>query len=63
MNTLGKGPLAGVKIIDMTSVMMGPYCTQTLGDYGADVIKVESPDGDVVRSSGRCAIPAWARFS
>jgi crotonobetainyl-CoA:carnitine CoA-transferase CaiB-like acyl-CoA transferase len=43
------GPLAGVKIIDLTSVMMGPYATMLLGDYGADVIKVESPDGDVMR--------------
>ncbi len=46
------GPLEGVKIIDMTSVLMGPYATQTLGDYGADVIKVESPDGDITRQIG-----------
>ena len=43
------GPLNGVRIIDMTSVIMGPYATQILGDYGADIIKVESPTGDTTR--------------
>ncbi|MBD8561809.1 CoA transferase [Pseudomonas fluorescens] len=43
------GLLDGVRIVDMTSVLMGPYATQILADYGADVIKVEAPSGDTTR--------------
>ena len=44
------GPLDGIRIIDLTTIFSGPICTSILGDQGADVVKVESPAGDWIRS-------------
>jgi len=54
------GPLRGVTVLDLTSVVSGPLCTQTLGDLGAEVIKIETPQGDTSR---RLGFPGKAGFA
>jgi crotonobetainyl-CoA:carnitine CoA-transferase CaiB-like acyl-CoA transferase len=56
------GPLAGLRVIEMGSLIAGPFCGQLMGDMGADVIKIEAPGaGDPMRQWGQGTKPAWWR--
>lgn len=56
------GPLSGLTIVDLTTVGFGPYAGQLLGDYGAEIIKIESPEGDITRGIAPYRNPGMGHF-
>lgn len=54
------GPLSGLRVVDLTSTLLAPYCSMNLGDLGAEVVKVEPPTGDVTRHLGTAKNPSMA---
>ena len=55
-------PLDGLKVIDLTRVLAGPFCTMLLGDMGADIIKVEEPSAATTPGAGRLFIDGWSSY-
>jgi len=60
MKEMPNGPLSGVKVLDLTTEVSGPFATQILGDFGADIIKVESIEGDPQRKNGIIFAPGFS---
>ena len=56
------GPLDGVRVLDLSTVLMGPFATQILGDFGAEVTKVEPPEGDVLRHNSPARSPGMSHL-